>query len=221
MSDEQTDAREANRVQDVDVAHDEALVAESSFLKMVEAAKVEPAPKEKISPADTEDVALPPPINLVENLPPIRTSGNDPVMSAEEYKKKFNAAMTEDTLTELAKLLFNMGPFKPIVEMSLDEIQDHIHLMEKFIVDFRIVKQRAVIHLEDQLEESNENERERIRKRDREYKVKANPDAPKTSKPRAAPKSKFEKQVENLMKLMKFSREKAIKFLKESGVEEE
>jgi hypothetical protein len=186
-----------------------------------QAALIEEAKNEAVKlvlPGPVEATAAPREMSDDDREATMRLSGLNVDMELEEYKDKFNAALTRDRLSEMANLLLVKGPFKPVVEMTLEEIQDHIQAISTFITEFRVIKQRSIIHFNEKVKDASDNEREALRKRDRAYKprpsVAKDPAAPK--KERATPKTKEEKAIESLMKAMpKLTYEKAKRMIEE------
>jgi len=180
--------------------------------RLIAQAASEPLPK--IQAGDPEVISVPK--EIIDRDAQLRLAGLNAELPLDEYKEKFEAALTRDRLSEIANFLLVHGPYKPLVDMAMEEIQDHIELMTKFIVEFRVVKQRAVIRFNENVKDLTEQEREKLRKRDRAYKPRPSvAKDPNAKTERKAPQTREEKAITRLMKDMNWTYEKAKKFAEE------
>ena len=141
-------------------------------------------------------------------------------MTLEEYRVVSNEALGKPPKEfEAFKTLFNytLDKEKSVLEMSPEEIVDHIAYLEKAIVIFRTHQYQASIRLTDIEKELTEQQRHALRERSKSYKVKpvetgdASGDAPKTK--RAPGRSKEEKALETIMTTFGWTKEQALEFI--------
>ena len=143
----------------------------------------------------------------------VRMTGPEATLGEEAYRKVFNGSVQEkvDLVVQT----------RAIKEMDDEELTKFIYEMEEFVKKSRIVSQAARINLEDRKLRYTEEQKARLKELDKTYKPKPRTPENEEKQPRKAkapeeklPADPIEKKIITLMKVMQFSREEAIEYLK-------